>query len=94
MSIILQPEDIADCFSLEEIELEISGIMSQIRLARQSRVDQFDDMQARQKVERQSLEDLRKELSVWIKAKQIKTGSEVASAELIAGNYNPVIPRI
>ena len=83
----LQAKDIAACFTLVEIQAEIDSIMTQIRLARQSKSDEFDDMQARQKVQRANLTELNNELSVWLKAKNILTGSDTSTAELIAAEY-------
>lgn len=83
----LQSKDIAACFSLIEIQTEIDSIMAAIQIARQSRKDEFQDGQADQAVTRQQLNMLMSELSVWIKAKNILTGSDTATADLIAANY-------
>jgi len=91
---LLQPRDIADCYTLQEIEDEITAIKEAIELARQSKSDSFDDMQARQKVERVNLTELRNDLAVYIKAKNILTGAESSTADLVAANYNPVIPKV
>ena len=92
MSLQLQPIDIAACFTLAEIETEITAIKAAIALARQSRVDSFDDMQARQKVERVNITELNNELSAWVKAKNIKNDTESSTAELIAADYTGIHP--
>lgn len=92
MALQLQPRDIADAFTLAEINTEITAIKAAITLARQSRVDSFDDMQARQRVERVNLTELNNELSVWIKAKNIKNETDSSTAELIAGDYTGIHP--
>lgn len=86
---VLQPQDIADNYTLEEINTEIALIKTAIGLARQSKSDQFSDTQAQQKVERVNLTELNKELAVYLKARSIKTGADSATAEIIAAVYNP-----
>lgn len=88
MSLQLQPKDIAACFTLTEIEAEITRIMAAIATTTESKKDKFDDSQARQEVERQNITELNNSLSVWIKAKNILTGSDTAVADLIAADYN------
>lgn len=90
----LQPSDIADNFTLEEITARITAIMSAISDAEASASDTFNDTQAQQSVRRQKLSDLNDSLSVWIKAKSIKTGLDSQSATLTAAEYNPSRPRI
>ena len=92
MALQLQPRDIADCFTSTEIDEQITAIKAAITLARQSRVDSFDDMQARQRVERVNLTELNNELSVWIKAKNILAEKDSSTAELIAGEYTGIHP--
>lgn len=91
--ITLQPSDIADNYTLAEIDAEIVKIRAAIDLARQSKADQFNDMQAGQKVNRQKLEDLNSELAVYLRARGIKTGADSATADLIAAKYNPTVAR-
>ena len=87
----LQPCDIADNYTLAEIDAEIVKIKAAIDSARQSKSDQFNDMQAMQKVNRQSLKELNSELSVYLKARSIKTGADSATADLVAAKYNPSV---
>ena len=90
----LQPSDISDNYTLEEIDAEIVKIKAAIDFARESKSDQFNDMQAGQKVSRQKLSDLNDDLAIYLKARSIKTGSDSATADLIAANYNPARPII
>lgn len=90
MALQLQAKDIAACFTLTEVNDEITNIMAAIAVARQSLSDSFDDTQARQKTMRQGITELNNELSVWLKAKGILTGSDTATAELIAAEYSGV----
>ena len=92
MSLQLQPADIAACFTLEEINTEITAIQAAITLARQSRLDSFNDLQASQKVERVNITELNNELSVWIKAKNILNDTDSSTAELIAAEYTGIHP--
>lgn len=89
MSLQLQPKDIAACFTLVEIQARIDEILIAIQAAESSIMDQFDDMQARQKVQRQNITELNNSLSVWVKAKNIKTGSDTAVADVISADYIP-----
>ena len=90
MTLQLTGQDIADCFTLEEINTEIGLIQAAIRASRESKSDTLDDQQARMKVERQNITELNKELKAWLKAKAIKTGADSATAELIAANYTGI----
>ena len=90
----LQPQDIADNFTIEEINTEIGLIQDSIRLARQSKKDTFGDNQATQSTERVNLTELNKELSIWLKAKSILNGTDSSTAEIISANYNPTVSRI
>lgn len=90
----LQPQDIAACFTLTQIEDRITKALIAIENAEQSKKDSFNDTQANQEVIRQNITELNNNLSVWIKAKNILTGSDTSTAELIAGNYNPALPRL
>lgn len=89
----IQPRDIADAYTLEEINIEIGLIKDAIADARSSALDKFDDMQASQAVKRQTLKDLNSDLAIYIKAKNILAGADSSTAELIAGQYNPQRPR-
>jgi len=88
----LQPSDIADCYSLAEIETRISEIKSAVSDATNIANYKFDDMQASQSVRSQTLKDLREELAVYVKAKNILTGADSSYAELISADYNRGIP--
>ena len=90
MSLQLTGQDIADGFTLEEIQTKIDEIMAAHKTALEAKLDQLDDMQARQKVERQSMLDLNTTLKAWLKAKAIKTGADSATAELVAANYTGI----
>jgi hypothetical protein len=90
----LLPQDIADSYTLAEIEIEITAIKTAISNARDSLSDKFADGQADQQVRRQSLETLRQELAIYLKAKNILNGTTSSTAELISGDYNPCVPRI
>jgi len=90
----LQPNDIAQFYSLADIETKIAFYQDAIDNAAVSKSDQFQDMQASQKVERQSVTELKNLLGIWLKAWQIKTGKDSATAEIIVADYNPAIPRI
>ena len=90
----LQPADIAENFTLEQIDARITSILSAISNAEASALDSFNDTQAQQTVKRQSIADLNESLAVWIKAKSIKTGSTSTAAELTAANYRPSVARI
>jgi hypothetical protein len=94
MAFQIQPIDIADSHTLSEIEDEITAIKAAITIARQSSEDKFNDMQASQSVRRQTIADLYKELAIWIKAKNILTGADSATANQEAYNYNPTIPKV
>lgn len=90
----LQPQDISDNFSIEEINARVTALLSAISIAEQSASDQFMDTQATQNVKRQKLSDLNDSLGIWLKAKAIKTGTDSSSVGLISAEYNPSIPRI
>ena len=90
----LQPSDIADNFTLAQIEARITSIMSAIAAAEASSLDSFNDTQAQQTTKRQSLSDLNDSLGIWLKAKSVKTGGSSASADVIAAEYNPAWPKI
>lgn len=90
----LQPQDIADNFTLVQIEARITSLLTAIENAEQSAQDQFSDTQASQNVKRQSLTALNDTLGIWLKAKSILTGSENSSADLISAKYNPGYPNI
>lgn len=92
MALQLQPRDLADAFTLAEINTEITAIKTAITLARQSKRDQFQDGQADQAVTRQGLEDLNNDLAVWVKALNIKNETDSSTAELIAGDYTGIHP--
>jgi hypothetical protein len=90
----LQPNDIANYFTAEQIQAEITSIQSAISNARQSMSDSFGDTQASQTVKRQAIDKLNSELAIYIRAYQIVSDNESASAELTAAKYNPSWPRI
>lgn len=90
----LQPQDIADNFTLLQIETRITSLLTAIENAEQSANDSFSDTQASQAVKRQKISDLNDSLGIWLKAKNIKTGNENAETELIAADFNPAWPRI
>jgi len=90
----LQPSDIAENFTLEQINARITAIMTAIGNAEASALDSFNDTQAQQTTKRQSLSDLNESLSVWLKAKSIITGADSATADVIAAHYNPALPRL
>ncbi len=92
MSLQLQPGDLAEAFSLAEIQTEITAIQAAITLARQSKRDGFSDGQADQNVTRQNLTELNNELSAWIKALNIKNDTDSSTAELIAADYTGIHP--
>ena len=85
----LNPADIAAVFTLEQIDARITNLMTAIAAAESSAVDSFDDMQAKQRVQRQSIDGLYSALSVWIKARRIITSDEDAEIELLAATYLP-----
>lgn len=91
---MLQPKEISEFYTLEEIVAEIARLKTAIDLASESKSDSFSDFHANQKVERQSLTEMKNYLSVWLKAWGVKTGSPSSTAELIAANYNPSVPTI
>ena len=90
----LQPQQIADCYTLAEINIEITAIKAAITIARQSSRDKFGDTQAQQDITRQTLKDLMEELAVYISAKNILNETDSSTAGLINVNYNPSVPRI
>ena len=90
----LQPQDIADSYTIAEIEAEIVLIKSAIRNARESVSDNFQDGQANQSVRRQTLENLNSELAIYLKAKNILSGTTSSAAELIGADYNPDFLRL
>lgn len=90
----LQPSDIAEAYTLAEIEAEITAIKAAISNARDSMSDKFADGQADQQVRRQSLDKLNSELAIYLKAKNILAGTTSSTAELISGDFNPSQPRI
>ena len=94
MTYQLTPQDIADIYSISEIETEITAIKSAITIARQSVMDKFGDSQASQQTQRQTLKDLYAELAIWIKAKNILNGEDSAYADLNSIDYNNSVPRI
>jgi len=91
---ILQPCDLAAFYTVAQLLEKITAIETAITSAQQSMQDTFGDTQATQTVKRQSLEKLRDELAVYIKAYNLKTGSDCSTADLIAAKYNPSLPRI
>ena len=92
--IYLQPQDIADNYTIAEIDAEIVLIKSAIRNARESMSDKFQDGQADQAVKRQTLENLNSELAIYLKAKSILSGTTSSTAELIGADYNPDFLRV
>jgi hypothetical protein len=91
----LQPCEIASFYTAQEILDEIDKIKSAISAARESISDRFGDTQADQQVRRQKLETLNSELSVYIKAYNIKSGNgDCATIKLTSANYTPTEPRI
>ena len=90
----LQPKDLASCYTITEIETEITAIKSAITIARQAVRDRFHDTQANQETERQRLKDLLEELAIYVKAKNILNGEDSAYAEITTINYNPSVPKI
>ena len=90
----IQPQDIADNFSLVDIQAKITSILSAIANAEQSASDSFQDGQANQSVRRQSLSDLYDTLGLWVKAKNILLGTTSSAAELIGADYNPDFLRL
>lgn len=92
MSLQLQPKDLAACFTLVEIQARIDAILLAIQSAEASIKDKFNDMQAMQEVQRQNITELNNSLSVWVKAKNIKTGTDSSTAELVAANYTGTHP--
>jgi len=90
----IQPQDIADNFSLADINAKITSIMSAISNAEQSMSDKFQDGQADQTVRRQSLSDLYDTLGLWVRAKNILAGTTSSTAELIGADYNPDFLRV
>ena len=90
----LQPKDLASCYTITEIETEITAIKSAITIARQSMRDKFGDSQASQETERQRLKDLLEELAIYVKAKNILNGEDSSVAGLNSINYNPSVPKI
>jgi len=90
----LQPQDIADSYTIAEIEAEIVLIKSAIRNARESVSDNFQDGQANQAVRRQTIENLNSELAIYLKAKNILSGTTSSTAELIGADYNPDFLRV
>ena len=90
----LQAQEIADNFTLIQIEARITSLLTAIDNAEQSLSDSFSDTQASQTVKRQTLDKLNDSLSLWLKAKSILTGATSSTAELIAGKYNPSLGRI
>jgi len=92
--LILQPKAIADAFTLIQIDAQIVDILAAITNATAAKSDSFDDMQARQKSERQNITELNKTLAAWITAKNIKTGADSSTADISPVNYNPSVNRI
>ena len=90
----LQAIDICNFYTQEQIETKIAFYQDAIDNAAVSKSDQFQDMQASQKVERQSVTELKNFLALWLKAWSLKTGNDSATAEIIVADYNPSIPRI
>jgi len=90
----LQPVDIADAFTLEEIEAEITALKESITSARASLQDRFDDTQAQMMVRRQKLADLNNDLAIYIKAKNILAGTDSSTAQFNSADYNPTTPRV
>jgi len=90
----LQPQDIADNFTLIQVEARITALLTAIGNAEQSAADSFNDTQAQQSTKRQTLKALNDSLAIWLKAKSILSGADNASADVIATIYNPAWPRI
>lgn len=90
----LQPSDIANFYTSAQITAKITEIETAISNARASMSDSFSDTQASQTVRRQTLDMLNTELSIYLQAYQISTGSDYATATLTAAKYNPALPRI
>ena len=88
------PQDVADCFSLIQIDAKITSILANIEMAEASVKDVFGDMQANQSTQRQEIDKLYETLAVWVKAKNILNGTDSSTAELISVNYNPTWQRI
>jgi hypothetical protein len=90
----LQPADIAATFTLIQIDARITNLITAINAAELALVDSLDDMQAKMRIQRQTLPDLQNALAIWIKAKRIITGDEDAEIELIAAAYLPDIEAV
>jgi hypothetical protein len=90
----LSPADIAAVFSLVQIDARITNLVAAIDAAELSAVDSFDDMQAKQRVQRQTLSELYSALSVWIKARRIITGDEAAEIQLLPASYLPWLENV
>jgi hypothetical protein len=83
----MQPVDIADCFSPEEIQARIDSITSAIAEAENIKNYKYDDLQASQAVRAQDLDDLYSSLAVWVKAKNIQSGTESSTPSLTSLDY-------
>jgi hypothetical protein len=90
----LQPADIAATFTLIQIDARITNLITAINAAELALLDSLDDMQAKMRIQRQTLPDLQNALAIWIKAKRIITGDEDAEIELIAAAYLPDIEAV
>ena len=90
----LTPQDISDSYTLEEIEIELTSIKSALTIARQSVMDKFGDMQANQQTQRQTIKDLNSDLAIYVKAKNILSGTDSSTANLTSLDYNSSVSRI
>lgn len=90
----MQPCDLANYYTTAQLVAKITAIDEAHTAALASMQDTFGDTQATQTVKRQAVEKLNQELAVYIKAYNLKTGSDCSTAQLIAAKYNSSVPRI
>jgi len=82
---MIDPQAIADAFTLAEIDAKIALIQTAYDSALENSEYQLDDFHSRQRVRNQDLDKLSSELSMWLKARSIKTGA--SSTYLISPTY-------
>jgi hypothetical protein len=85
----LSPADLADIYTLEEINTKITYYMEALEGATVKQYDK-DTSQGSQSVESVSMTQIQDVLAIWIKAKQIKTGN--GGVKIFSGNYAPKRP--